>query len=79
MIACFVFEQKGTLRELLDASPQKLQLHEQTRIIKQLVFGLSYLHPQKVAHRDFKSLQVLIDERLVLHLVKYPAPFPYPV
>ncbi len=56
-------EQNGTLRQYLDKQSVPLELVEQTTLIHQLVFGLSYLHEHRVAHRDFKSLNVLLDGR----------------
>ena len=50
----------GSLRELLDENPTVLLPQEtQIKYVKQLCHGLQYLHDSKVAHRDFKSLNVL--------------------
>ena len=52
--------QNGTLREYLDNSTS-LVVTEQIYFVHQLIFGLSYLHNHKIAHCDFKSLNVLLD------------------
>ena len=50
----------GSLRELLDENATVLLPQEtQIKYVKQLCHGLQYLHDCKVAHRDFKSLNVL--------------------
>jgi serine/threonine protein kinase len=51
----------GSLRDLLDQNPS-VSLPETTQLnyIKQLCHGIEYLHGAKVAHRDFKSLNVLL-------------------
>jgi serine/threonine protein kinase len=57
----FMPEQNGTLRQYLDKLAEPLYKEAQTTMIRQLVFGLCYLHEHKVAHRDFKSPNVLLD------------------
>jgi serine/threonine protein kinase len=54
-------EQNGTLRQYLDCQAKPLDQEEQNMMVCQLVFGLCYLHEHKVAHRDFKSPNVLLD------------------
>ena len=50
----------GSLRDLLDQDPLvPLPMTTQLNYIKQLCYGIEYLHGSKVAHRDFKSLNVL--------------------
>ena len=54
------FAPDGTLRELLDID-QATPLSEETQrdYVTQLCHGFMYLHAKKVAHMDFKSLNVL--------------------
>ncbi len=61
--------QNGTLRQYLDSLAKPLNTEAQNTIIRQLVFGLCYLHEHKVAHRDFKSPNVLLDSGSVSLLV----------
>jgi hypothetical protein len=54
------FAPGGTLRELLDADPATpLSKDTQMDYVTQLCHGFIYLHDMKVAHMDFKSLNVL--------------------
>ena len=54
------FAPDGNLRELLDADPATpLPDATQRDYIMQLCYGFIYLHDKKVAHMDFKSLNVL--------------------
>jgi len=54
------FATNGTLRELLDEDPATpLADDVQQDYVIQLCHGFIYLHDKKVAHMDFKSLNVL--------------------
>ena len=54
------FAPDGTLRELLDMDPASpLPEDTQRDYVTQLCHGFIYLHAKKVAHMDFKSLNVL--------------------
>ena len=56
----YTYAPDGSLREHLDENPTVLLPQEtQIKYVKQLCHGLQYLHDSKVAHRDFKSLNVL--------------------
>lgn len=57
----------GSLREFLDENPTVLLPQEtQIKYVKQLCHGLQYLHDSKVAHKDFKSLNVLRRQETML-------------
>ena len=59
------FAPDGNLRELLDADPATpLPDATQRDYIMQLCHGFIYLHDKKVAHMDFKSLNVLRSDVL---------------
>ena len=52
----------GCLRNLLDENPDTpLPENLQLDYIKQLCHGMKYLHEHKIAHRDFKSLNVFVN------------------
>ena len=40
----------------------RLALHVKFNMVKQIAKGLQFLHQNQVLHRDFKSLNVLIDD-----------------
>ncbi|EKX44272.1 hypothetical protein GUITHDRAFT_72389 [Guillardia theta CCMP2712] len=51
--------QGGDLRDYIDARGVQSE-EERIRIITELAFGLDYLHAKDIAHRDFKSRNVLL-------------------
>jgi len=66
LMLVMAFVQGGSLRDLLDkdhATP--LPTEEQLDFSTQLCRGMKHLHAKKVAHKDFKSLNVLIDGKVL--------------
>merc|ERR1712216_220402 len=51
----------GCLRDLLDDSSVAVDDKKQLNFSLQLTQGMKFLHSKKVAHKDFKSFNVLID------------------
>lgn len=69
---CIVMElmPKGSLYHLLQNSPQ-LPLSVLYRIALDIGYGLYHLHEAGILHRDLKSLNVLLDDRLRAKLTDF--------
>lgn len=39
-----------------------------TALLLQMLLGLNYMHARKILHRDFKTLNVFLDEKLNVRL-----------
>lgn len=63
---CMVMElmPKGSLNQLLMNPPPDLSLSKLLRIGLDVIYGLKQLHNRNILHRDLKSLNVLLDDRL---------------
>jgi serine/threonine protein kinase len=62
LMLVMAFVQGGSLRDLLDKDhTTPLPTEQQLDFSIQLCRGMKHLHVKKVAHKDFKSLNVLID------------------
>jgi len=55
------YASRGELGEFLRESDQSLPQSQQVDFCLQMAMGLNYLHSQRIAHRDYKSLNVLVS------------------
>ena len=56
------YVEKGDLLEYLNSS-DGLAEEEIRRLFQQLVLGIAYCHKEKVAHRDIKCENILLDSK----------------
>ncbi|RIB00540.1 kinase-like domain-containing protein [Gigaspora rosea] len=52
----------GNLREYLKVHGMSLSWYQRVLLAKQIAIGLSFIHREKIYHRDFHSGNILIDE-----------------
>eukprot|EP00948_MAST-09A_sp_MAST-9A-sp1_P001157 g1157.t1 len=65
------FAARGSLYNLLHRSKQKLILRTGLRIMYDTAEGMAYLHSRGVIHRDLKSANILITERMAAKICDF--------
>ncbi|KAJ1476584.1 kinase-like domain-containing protein [Baffinella frigidus] len=62
LILVMEFAEDGTLHDFLKKNHSTLTMQDRMRLVPQLAAGMAYLHSRKVAHRDLKSLNILMHK-----------------
>ncbi|CAG8474604.1 3964_t:CDS:2 [Paraglomus brasilianum] len=52
----------GSLRDYLKSHASKLTWYQKVQLAKQITIGLSFIHRERIFHRDFHSGNILVDE-----------------
>lgn len=55
----------GSLRQMLDDNDRVLPVDVRLNLALQVAEGMTYLHNQKIIHRDLKSLNIFVHETFI--------------
>ena len=62
---------RGSLYDLLHKRKTQLSPQDRTKITKQVLSSIAYLHEHEIVHRDIKSHNFLVDDNLTVKLCDF--------